>query len=90
MEQGSIAELMAEKPDMTKYEELYKYLHSHPELSLQERETASTIASHLQSLNAGYDVHMSIGGHGLVGILKNGPGPTVLLRADMYVQEQWL
>ena len=74
---------MADKPDLTSYDTLYKHLHSHPELSLQERETASTIASHLESLRAGYELHTSIGGHGLAGVLKNGPGPTVLLRADM-------
>lgn len=76
-------DLLSDKPDLTEYEALYKHFHSHPELSLQERETASTITSHLKSFNAGYDLRISIGGHGLVGVLKNGPGPTVLLRADM-------
>lgn len=70
-------------PDLARYESLYKHLHSHPELSLQESKTASTVASHLESLKAGYDVRKSIGGHGLVGVLRNGPGPIVLLRADM-------
>ena len=79
----SLADLLSEKLDFTAYEALYKHFHSHPELSLQERETASTIASHLDSFNAGYDLCTSIGGHGLVGVLKNGPGHTVLLRADM-------
>jgi len=79
----SIPELLAEKPDLTRYENLYKHLHSHPELSLQEKETASTIASHLELLNVGYEIHISIGGHGLAGVLANGPGPTVLLRADI-------
>jgi len=80
---NSIADLLADKPDLTRYESLYKHFHSHPELSLQEKETASTIASHLKSLDAGYELHTSIGGHGLAGILKNGSGPTVLLRADI-------
>ncbi len=83
MAEQSIADLLSDKPDLKSYEALYKRLHSHPELSLQERETASTVASHLESFKAGYEICTSIGGHGLVGVLKNGPGPTVLLRADM-------
>lgn len=79
----SLVDLLSDSPDLTKYEALYKHFHSHPELSLQERETASTIASHLESLKAGYELSTSIGGYGLVGVLKNGLGPTVLLRADM-------
>ncbi len=79
----SITELLAEKPDLSRYESLYKHFHSHPELSLQESQTSSTITSHLESLKAGYDLHTSIGGHGLAGVLKNGTGPTVLLRADI-------
>ena len=79
----SLVELLSEAPDLKKYEALYKHFHSHPELSLQERETASTIASHLESFKAGYELCTSIGGHGLVGVLKNNSGSTVLLRADM-------
>ena len=77
------ATLLSDLPHLQQYEDLYKHFHSHPELSLQESQTASTIASHLKSLDAGYDLHTSIGGHGLAGILKNGSGPTVLLRADI-------
>ena len=69
--------------DLLPYEALYKHLHSHPELSLQERETAATAASHLHKLNVGFEIHTDIGGHGLAGILRNGEGKTVLLRADM-------
>lgn len=79
----SITDLLANKADLASYESLYKHLHSHPELSLQEKETASTIITHLKSLDLGYELHTSIGGHGLVGVLKNGSGPTVLLRADI-------
>lgn len=43
--------------------------------------TARTAAEHLSNL--GYDVHTGIGGHGVAGVLKNGEGPTILLRADM-------
>ncbi|KAL8784544.1 MAG: hypothetical protein Q9213_003892 [Squamulea squamosa] len=69
--------------DFDFYEALYKHFHSHPELSNQEAQTAAKAASLLRSLNAGYEVHTSIGGHGLAGVLKNGAGKTVLLRADM-------
>jgi hippurate hydrolase len=62
-------------------EELYRDLHAHPELPHQERRTASLVASRLRE--AGYDVHEGVGGTGVVGILRNGDGPTVLARADM-------
>ncbi|KAJ5898418.1 hypothetical protein N7504_008706 [Penicillium tannophilum] len=68
--------------DLIPYEDLYKYFHANPELSLQEEATSKKIASHLSNLNC-YDIHTNIGGHGLVGVLKNGPGKTILLRADM-------
>ncbi|KAB5527992.1 putative amidohydrolase [Coniochaeta sp. 2T2.1] len=67
--------------NLGEYEDQYKHFHSHPELSLHEKETSSTIASH-RSLGA-YKVHTSIGGYGVVAVLSNGDGPTVLLRADM-------
>lgn len=67
--------------DLQEYESLYKHFHAHPELSLHEKETASTIAKH-HALSA-YDLHTSIGGYGIAGVLRNGNGPTILLRADM-------
>ena len=82
MAAGSLSSLLASIPDLSPYEALYRHFHSHPELSLQEHETAATIAAHLRDLKA-YEVHTNIGGTGLVGVLKNGPGKTVLLRADM-------
>ncbi|KAI9875335.1 MAG: hypothetical protein M1830_008606, partial [Pleopsidium flavum] len=72
----------ANRPALEPYEDLYKHLHSHPELSLQEIETAASAAQHLRSLG-GFDIHEHIGGHGLAGVLKNGAGKTILLRADM-------
>lgn len=60
---------------------LYKHLHSHPELSLQEKESAARMATELEKL--GFEVTTKIGGHGVVGVLKNGSGPTVWVRADM-------
>ena len=69
--------------DLVLYEALYKHFHSHPELSLQERETARAAASHLRKLNAGFEIHTDIGGHGVAGVLRNGEGKTIMLRADM-------
>jgi amidohydrolase len=62
-------------------EDVYRDLHAHPELSHQERRTAGLVATHLR--DAGLEVHDGVGGTGVVGILSNGEGPTVLLRADM-------
>ena len=67
--------------DLGGYEDLYKHLHSHPELSLHEKNTSATVAAH-KALRA-YKVHSGIGGHGVVGVLSNSDGPTILLRADM-------
>ncbi len=60
---------------------LYKHLHQNPELSLQEEKSAARMAAELKKL--GFQVKEKIGGHGVAGIFKNGPGPTVLIRADM-------
>lgn len=62
-------------------ENLYKYLHAHPELSFHEKQTAQKIASELES--AGYSVTTGVGGHGVVGVLKNGDGSTVMIRTDL-------
>ncbi|MGH3282401.1 MAG: M20/M25/M40 family metallo-hydrolase [Trebonia sp.] len=62
-------------------EALYKDIHSHPELSLQERRTARLAAERFNA--AGFEVTDGVGGTGVVGLLKNGEGPTVMLRADM-------
>jgi hippurate hydrolase len=60
---------------------IYTDLHTHPELSNHEHRTAGIAADHLREL--GLDVHTGIGGTGVAGVLVNGEGPTVLLRADM-------
>jgi amidohydrolase len=65
-------------PDL---EALYKDVHSHPELSMQETRTAGLAADRLRA--AGYDVTTGIGKTGVVGVLRNGDAPTVMLRADM-------
>lgn len=62
-------------------EALYKDVHAHPELSMQETRTAGIAAERLKS--AGFEVTTGVGKTGVVGILRNGEGPTVLLRADM-------
>ncbi|MDP9226048.1 MAG: amidohydrolase, partial [Actinomycetota bacterium] len=60
---------------------LYIDLHKNPELSLHEEKTAAKLATRLRAL--GFEVAEHVGGHGIVGVLKNGPGPTVLVRTDM-------
>src|ERR1700737_22982 len=62
-------------------ESLYKDLHAHPELSMQETRTAGLAADHLRA--AGYEVSTGVGKTGVIGLLRNGEGPTVMLRADM-------
>lgn len=79
---ASISDLLASKVlDLAPYEDLYKHFHSHPELSNQEKDTAATTAQHLSKLP--FKITTNIGGYGLVGVLHNGSGPKVLLRADM-------
>jgi hippurate hydrolase len=62
-------------------EALYKDLHAHPELSMQETRTAGIAAERLKA--AGYEVTTGVGKTGVVGLLRNGDGPTIMLRADM-------
>ena len=60
---------------------LYEDLHRNPELSLHEEKTSATIADQLRRL--GYEVTTNVGGTGVVGVLKNGSGPTVMIRAEL-------
>ena len=62
-------------------EALYRDLHAHPELSFDEHRTAGIVAEQLTAL--GLEVHTGIARTGVAGVLRNGDGPTVLLRADM-------
>src|SRR3984893_14301690 len=73
-----LASLAAVLPDL---EAVYKDIHAHPELSMQETRTAGIAANHLKA--AGFDVTPGVGKTGVVGVLRNGDGPTVMLRADM-------
>src|SRR4051812_48702630 len=59
---------------------LYTHLHTHPELSFHEVKTAERIAEELRKVGA--DVTPGVGKLGVVAVLKNGPGPTVLIRTD--------
>ncbi len=63
------------------YRELYRDLHAHPELSFAEHRTAGIAAARAEA--AGCEVTTGVGGTGVVAVLRNGPGPVVMLRADM-------
>ena len=73
---GSLYERIA--PELL---EIYKDVHRHPELSMQEHRTAGIAADQIENL--GYEVTRGVGVTGVVGLLRNGDGPTVMLRADM-------
>jgi len=73
-----LADLNALLPDL---ESVYKDFHSHPELSMHEERTARIAADRLRA--AGYEVATGVGKTGVVGLLRNGGGPTIMLRADM-------
>jgi hippurate hydrolase len=60
---------------------LYLDLHQHPELSMKEQRTSAKMAEELRK--AGYEVTSGVGGTGVVGVLRNGKGPTVLLRTEL-------
>ena len=62
-------------------EKLYKHLHQNPEISFEEKLTAKRIAEELKQLN--FEVTTNFGGHGVVGVFKNGVGPTVMIRTDL-------
>lgn len=62
-------------------EAMYFDLHAHPELSGQEARTSAIVAAALR--DAGFEVLTHVGGHGVVGSMKNGPGPVVAVRGDM-------
>ena len=61
--------------------ELYKNIHQHPEISLEEKETAAMLSSELRKI--GFEVRENFGGYGIVGIYRNGSGPQILYRTDM-------
>ncbi len=65
----------------TQLKDLFIHFHQNPELSFKEDKTAARLGDELEAL--GYTVHRGIGGTGLIALLENGPGPTVMFRADM-------
>lgn len=67
--------------DMPGLMELYRDLHANPELSFEEHETAAKLAARMRNL--GFEVTEKVGRTGVVSVMRNGDGPTVLLRADM-------
>jgi amidohydrolase len=76
---------LAQQPDLDRAypaaESLYLDLHQHPELSLHEVQTAAKLAERLKAL--GYEVTPNVGGTGIVALMKNGPGPTIMLRTEL-------
>src|SRR5215468_6279008 len=62
-------------------EALYKDIHAHPELSFQETRTAAKLAAELRAL--GFEVTEGVGRTGIVGLYRNGPGPTVMVRTEL-------
>jgi hippurate hydrolase len=78
----SAAAVLATLDDIRSWQEgHYRDLHANPELSHHEERTAAAVADRLRL--PGCQVHEGVGGTGVVGLLHNGEGPTVLLRADM-------
>ncbi|RXZ66268.1 amidohydrolase [Pelagerythrobacter rhizovicinus] len=67
--------------DMPALMELYRDLHAHPELSFEEFDTARKLAARMRDL--GFAVTENVGKTGVVAVMENGEGPTVMLRADM-------
>ena len=74
----SVPEVAALEPEL---EALYKDLHQHPELAFHERRTAAALASRVKAL--GFEVTTGIGQTGIVAIMRNGPGPVVMLRTEL-------
>jgi hippurate hydrolase len=72
------AQVDAIYPDI---EKLYFDLHKNPELGFHEQRTAAELAARVKAL--GYEVTTGVGGTGVVAILRNGPGPTVMLRTEL-------
>lgn len=67
--------------DMSGLMDLYRDLHANPELSFQEVRTAKKLA--VEARRLGFEVTEGVGKTGVVAVMKNGPGPVVMLRADM-------
>src|SRR5690242_8144821 len=78
----ALARVLTPLPNLlSTLEATYKDVHAHPELSMQETRTAGIAAKHLAE--QGYEVTAGVGKTGVVGVLRNGEGPVIMLRADM-------
>lgn len=79
----AIADPLSDKvaSDLPSLVQLYRHLHANPELSFQEVKTASMLAKEARKL--GFQVTEKVGGTGVVAVMKNGPGPVLMIRADM-------
>jgi hippurate hydrolase len=75
---SAVPEVAALEPEL---EALYKDLHQHPELAFHERRTAELLASRLKAL--GFEVTTGVAQTGVVAIMRNGPGPVVMLRTEL-------
>ncbi|MEJ2469236.1 MAG: M20/M25/M40 family metallo-hydrolase, partial [Campylobacterales bacterium] len=67
--------------DYSYLKQLYTHLHRHPELSFHEKATSERLAEELRKL--GFEVTQNVGGYGVVALMRNGEGPTVMIRTDM-------
>ena len=76
--QGMDAQIKAELPSLMA---IYDDLHANPELSFMEERSAGVMAREARA--AGFEVTEKVGGHGVVAVMRNGPGPVVMIRADM-------
>lgn len=79
----ALADTLSEaiRGDMPQLMDLYRDLHAHPELSMQEVRTPALLAPQMRKL--GFEVTEHVGKTGVVAVMKNGPGPVLLIRADM-------
>ncbi len=67
--------------NLEEHEMIYKHFHQYPELSFKEFKTAERLSDELEKL--GFDITRNVGGNGFVGLLKNGPGPVIMIRTDL-------
>jgi hippurate hydrolase len=77
--QSAVKKLVTD--EYPKLDALYKHFHSQPELSLHEEKTSAKLAAELS--DAGFQVTHPVGGQGVVAVLRNGQGPTLLIRSDL-------
>ena len=67
--------------NLEEHEMIYKHFHQYPELSFKEFKTSEKLSDELEKL--GFKVTRNVGGNGFVGLMKNGPGPVIMIRTDM-------